>query len=357
MDVNDDLPAFDLDRLGDWVVDLVGDHFAAAPLSPEVDDGLSPSVEAGLEPDLDLDPELDAALRDDAFRDDALGDDALGDDAVSDHPASDLADEASDADGPADALEDDHDRFEDLDRLADHDPRLNLDETDAELADGDDGGGEGHDEAAEGRPTPGAIELTLTDDDLVDGAEVDEGASDEMMADHLGVLHATGEDWDLASGLVGAEAFDHVLQAGGVAWEPLLEVVERLGLTSEFELGLDAHASAVVLGEMGVDAIAEHGSLDDLAHRLDAGDDMVCSAADGSLVTVLEVGDTGVLVAWSAGADQATALVPGDAFEDAWSDSGYAMVTVEPTVSVDGPISLGSTVTVLQLSLPDGSLG
>jgi hypothetical protein len=141
---------------------------------------------------------------------------------------------------------------------------------------------------------------------------------------------------------------------GAPSLDELVEVAERLGVADELDLGLDGRTTAVVLGELGVDALVEHGSLDDLAARLDAGDEVLVTDADGRPATIvgLAPGRGEVEVVSHDGARHVVAL---DVVEERWAAGGYEMVVADGPRGVaapGAPIRLAAAVTVLPVTLP-----
>lgn len=188
--------------------------------------------------------------------------------------------------------------------------------------------------------------------DLTGGAEEDRPAHD-VTAGLAGELpeDLSLDTWpDPYAAVAGPEALDALLASEGIAWDDFGQVVDRLGWGDALDVGLDGLTTAVALGELGVDAHVEHGSLDDLGTRLDAGDEVVVSGDDGRRWTVRSVDDAEVRLVDAEGRERS---IEAAIFEEAWEVSAYEMVLVEHGGgSAAGPIQLGGGTTVLSMQAP-----
>lgn len=292
MDVSDGVQPFDDDGTGDWVSDLVRDHF-------DHQDAPDPVAE-------DLDP---------------------------DHAGADLFDDGADPsadveDAPELELPHDLDIDDQIDTAAHEDADLDVDDAvDA---------GEAADDSAP--------EISLDLDDAFDDSDVP----------------GSWPDLDLpepGDGALGLAAVEHALDAlGGHDLDSFLAAADQLGLGADLDLGLDGHSTAVVLGEIGVDALVEHGSLDDLAERIRTGDEVLVTAADGTVLVVTDIDRTAVTVVPVAGGPAHRVDHP--TFEGAWARSGFQMVAADPPgTDGSGAIRLGGAVTFVQASIPLGGAG
>lgn len=134
----------------------------------------------------------------------------------------------------------------------------------------------------------------------------------------------------------------------GVSGGSAAEVTQRLGLGDE----VDGHAAAVVLGELGLDAAAEHGDVDALAAAVAAGAEVLVPAAGGPLaVTAVDLAGGTVELRSAAGEVRAVGLAQ---FEAVWESASYAMVVAEPAQAA-GEVALSTgPVVLLGVTWPPG---
>lgn len=169
-----------------------------------------------------------------------------------------------------------------------------------------------------------------------------EEAPDPPIADDLALDTPQQHDLDEA-----AVARDALVDVYGVSADDLSAVADRLGLPPD----LDSLSAAVVLGELGLDASAQHGDLDGLAVAVSAGQEVLVNGALGPLA-VLAVGAESVELQDSAGV---LTQVPIREFEDAWAQASYAMVVAEPVAAAAEVVLSTGPVTVLGMSWPQAT--
>lgn len=211
----------------------------------------------------------------------------------------------------------------------------------------EDGDGDAGASGPEARPAEIVLDL-----DADDGADPSDPAADEGD-------HSSGPGplpWPAANdGVAGLDAVERAADLlVGASLDQVVEVVERLGVADELDLGLDSRTTAVLLGELGVEALVEHGSLDDLTARLAAGDEVLVTTAEGRPATLVQLvaGDGEAELISADGQRRRISL---DLLEERWAAAGYEMVVAEgaPSSAAGRPIRLTGAVTVLPIVLPE----
>jgi hypothetical protein len=198
-----------------------------------------------------------------------------------------------------------------------------------------------HDGQVESAPPAHDIQLPT---DGPDGGHEYDGTA---LTDHLGLPWPQPAD--------GCGGLDTVVAAAqafvGVDAGDLTTVLHGLGLTdADLTFGIDGHTTALALGELGLDATAVHGDVDDLANRLESGQEVLVTGPDGGPLTLERIDLSGGTVGLVA-VDGSRQDVPLHAFEERWEASSYAMVVADGPTSGGEDIALSTgPVTVLAMT-------
>lgn len=190
----------------------------------------------------------------------------------------------------------------------------------------------GTDDVDLGHPPEGS---TLDHDALPHGDAEDEAPTitlDDPAGDEAGEAGQAGDgaDTDGASRMTAL-----VDLAGGLGAEPvdtaaLVDLLDRLG-ADESVYGVEGRTAVQVLTALGVDAHVAHGSVEELADRVDAGEQVAVTDDDGRRRPVVEVDFAqGRLVLDVDGERQAVGLAD---FAACWSDAAFELLVAEG----DGP--------------------
>jgi hypothetical protein len=241
---------------------------------------------------------------------------------------SDVVEDSWDDGEPGPDPDPDHEL--DADAVVDDDLRLDRDRDDAGL---------------------GGIELEDLDGE--DGtseerSDADVATSDDTDHDDAGIPSITLADPDADERSTGVRALDVTAVLGLAAdlqdAEPdpgaVEAALERLDL-GEGYLGIAGRGAALVLQELGVDAHVAHGTVEQLADRLDAGGRVSVSGPDGTRIPVVGVDfGQGELVVADEDGQRRIDLGP---FVEAWSSVSFEMVVagdevVLPFAAEDGGI-------------------
>ena len=187
-----------------------------------------------------------------------------------------------------------------------------------------------------------ASDLARVEHDALPGSDSD---TDDL-ADTVGGV-AAADDWDgpwtdpletPAWGLTPPELTQHSLDVLGIDHAEFDAALAQIGAGDD-ELGLDGRTISVALGEVGADALVEHGGVDDLAHLLADGHRVVLTGPPDEPVLSLVGFDlergTCTVQAVATGQEH---VVPIATLDASWAAGDYQIVTA--TGPADGPIQL-----------------
>lgn len=193
------------------------------------------------------------------------------------------------------------------------------------------------------------IELDRPD---VEGADV--GVADEAPSITLGdpeLDDATGPIDDLppAGSGDGATSLSALVDAAGALGGAPLEasalesLLDRLGV-DDAVFGVEGRAAVQVLAALGVDAHVAHGSVEELADRLQAGEQVEVAGQDGRRHPVVDVDFARGLLVLDADGQRLTVGLSD--FADRWSGTAFEMVVAEPVGDGAGDVHVLVPVSV-----------